>query len=59
MHGAQTIDDGRALLESLETAAGERRAVVVGGGYIGVEMAEAMLGRGFEVTLVTARPSSP
>ncbi|MER0448925.1 FAD-dependent oxidoreductase [Streptomyces sp. Edi4] len=53
VHGAQTIDDGRALLESLETAAGERRAVVVGGGYIGVEMAEALLGRGFEVTLVT------
>jgi NADPH-dependent 2,4-dienoyl-CoA reductase/sulfur reductase-like enzyme len=29
-----------------------RRAVVVGGGYIGVEMAEAMLRRGLEVTLV-------
>ncbi|MFG3282570.1 FAD-dependent oxidoreductase [Streptomyces sp. NPDC048111] len=53
VHGVHTIDDGRALLDSMERAPGERRAVVVGGGYIGVEMAEAMLGRGFEVTLVT------
>ncbi|MGW8731393.1 FAD-dependent oxidoreductase [Streptomyces sp. NPDC055808] len=52
VHGVHTIDDGRALLESLD-AAGERRAVVVGGGYIGIEMAEALLGRGFEVTLLT------
>ncbi|MET9943113.1 FAD-dependent oxidoreductase, partial [Streptomyces halstedii] len=29
-----------------------RRAVVVGAGYIGVEMAEAMLKRGFEVTVL-------
>ncbi|MET9365524.1 FAD-dependent oxidoreductase [Streptomyces sp. NPDC006632] len=52
VHGVQTIDDGRALLESVEEARG-RRAVVVGGGYIGIEMAEALLARGFEVTLVT------
>lgn len=52
VHGVHTIDDGRALLDSLE-AAGGRRAVVVGGGYIGVEMAEALTGRGFEVTLLT------
>ncbi|WP_231914431.1 NAD(P)/FAD-dependent oxidoreductase [Rhodococcus sp. LB1] len=30
-----------------------RHAVVVGGGYIGVEMAEAMVDRGFETTLIT------
>ncbi|GHB53284.1 flavoprotein oxidoreductase [Streptomyces xanthochromogenes] len=52
VHGVHTIDDGRALLDSL-AAAGRRRAVVVGGGYIGIEMAEALLGRGFEVTLLT------
>ncbi|MFD7537754.1 FAD-dependent oxidoreductase [Streptomyces sp. NPDC059819] len=52
VHGVHTIDDGRALLESLAAARG-RRAVVVGGGYIGIEMAEALLGRGFEVTLLT------
>ena len=32
-------------------------AVVVGGGYIGVEMAEAMVRRGLEVTCSTGRPS--
>ncbi|MGW0644669.1 FAD-dependent oxidoreductase [Streptomyces sp. S063] len=55
VHGVQTLDDGQALLDSLEalrSGGGPRRAVVVGAGYIGVEMAEAMLKRGFEVTVV-------
>lgn len=51
VHGVQTLDDGQALLDSLGAARG-RRAVVVGAGYIGVEMAEALLGRGFEVTVL-------
>ncbi|MGW1588683.1 FAD-dependent oxidoreductase [Streptomyces sp. NPDC002386] len=51
VHGVQTLDDGEALLDSLERATG-RRAVVVGAGYIGVEMAEALINRGFEVTVV-------
>ncbi|MEU8622165.1 FAD-dependent oxidoreductase [Streptomyces sp. NPDC048623] len=51
VHGVQTLDDGQALLESLARARG-RRAVVVGAGYIGVEMAEALLGHGFEVTVL-------
>lgn len=51
VHGVQTLDDGQALLDSLRRARG-RRAVVVGAGYIGVEMAEALLGRGFEVTVL-------
>ncbi|MER7517926.1 FAD-dependent oxidoreductase [Streptomyces sp. NPDC126499] len=51
VHGVQTLGDGQALLDSLERARG-RRAVVVGAGYIGVEMAEALLGRGFEVTVL-------
>lgn len=51
VHGVQTLDDGQALLDSLDHATG-RRAVVVGAGYIGVEMAEAMLKRGFEVTVL-------
>ncbi|MEU7017450.1 FAD-dependent oxidoreductase [Streptomyces sp. NPDC046385] len=51
VHGVQTLDDGQALLDSLGLARG-RRAVVVGAGYIGVEMAEALLGRGFEVTVL-------
>ncbi|MET9435467.1 FAD-dependent oxidoreductase [Streptomyces sp. NPDC006551] len=51
VHGVQTLDDGQALLDSLERAKG-RRAVVVGAGYIGVEMAEALLKRGYEVTVL-------
>uniref|UniRef100_A0AAU3I6Y4 FAD-dependent oxidoreductase n=1 Tax=Streptomyces sp. NBC_01393 TaxID=2903851 RepID=A0AAU3I6Y4_9ACTN len=51
VHGVQTLDDGQALLDSLAVAKG-RRAVVVGAGYIGVEMAEALINRGYEVTVV-------
>ncbi|MFE2596975.1 FAD-dependent oxidoreductase [Streptomyces sp. NPDC059396] len=51
VHGVQTLDDGQALLDTLAGTRG-RRAVVVGAGYIGVEMAEAMLKRGYEVTVV-------
>ncbi|MEV5320247.1 FAD-dependent oxidoreductase [Streptomyces sp. NPDC052687] len=57
VHGVQTLDDGQALLDTLTTVEG-RRAVVVGAGYIGVEMAEALLRRGFEVTVVN-RSSQP
>ncbi|MFJ8691534.1 FAD-dependent oxidoreductase [Streptomyces roseolilacinus] len=51
VHGVQTLDDGQALLDRLDGAPG-RRAVVVGAGYIGVEMAEALLRRGYEVTVL-------
>ncbi len=51
VHGVQTLDDGQALLDSLAATEG-RRAVVVGAGYIGVEMAEALINRGYEVTVV-------
>ncbi|MFJ4501693.1 FAD-dependent oxidoreductase [Streptomyces sp. NPDC088864] len=51
VHGVQTLDDGQALLDTLDRTEG-RRAVVVGAGYIGVEMAEAMLNRGFGVTVL-------
>ena len=51
MHGVQTLDDGQALLDTLAATRG-RRAVVVGAGYIGVEMAEALINRGYEVTVV-------
>jgi thioredoxin reductase len=49
--GVQTLDDGAALLADLNRAQ-PRRAVVVGGGYIGVEMAEALVRRGVAVTVV-------
>jgi len=54
IYGVQTLDDGADLLDGL--AERPRRAVVVGGGYIGVEMAEAMVRRGLEVTLVDQAP---
>ncbi|GAA0460559.1 FAD-dependent oxidoreductase [Streptomyces olivaceiscleroticus] len=57
VHGVQTLDDGQALLDTLSRTEG-RRAVVVGAGYIGVEMAEALIQRGYEVTVVN-RGSEP
>ncbi|WP_371676144.1 FAD-dependent oxidoreductase [Streptomyces sp. NBC_01276] len=51
VHGVQTLDDGRRLMETLERSPG-RRAVVVGAGYIGVEMAEALVRRGYGVTVL-------
>lgn len=62
--GVQTLDDGSRVLEWLDTVkpdhGGPCRAVVVGGGYIGVEMAEAMLRRGCEVRIIdrAAEPMS-
>ncbi|WP_067804070.1 FAD-dependent oxidoreductase [Actinomadura formosensis] len=53
VHGVQILDDGVAIRRLLEERA-PRRAVVVGGGYIGLEMAEAMVRRGLEVSLVDA-----
>jgi NADPH-dependent 2,4-dienoyl-CoA reductase/sulfur reductase-like enzyme len=50
--GMQTLDDGAALMDWLGTEPKPRRAVVVGAGYIGVEMAEALVRRGLDVTLV-------
>lgn len=41
----------------LEACAGAKRAVVVGAGYIGLEMAEALRHRGLEVDLVERQPS--
>lgn len=57
--GVQTLDDGLAIFKDLEDAQ-RARAVVIGGGYIGLEMAEAFARRGLAVTLVeaAARPMS-
>ncbi|MEH6378036.1 FAD-dependent oxidoreductase [Streptomyces sp. KLMMK] len=58
VHGVQTLDDGRALVAALDDGEAGRRAVVVGAGYIGVEMAEALVLRGYAVTVVE-RSSQP
>lgn len=57
IHGVQTLGDGLALRARLDDDPGVRRVVVVGGGYIGLEMAEAMVTRGLEVTLVDKAPA--
>jgi NADPH-dependent 2,4-dienoyl-CoA reductase/sulfur reductase-like enzyme len=49
--GVQTLDDARALLDRARTSRCEA-VVVVGGGYIGLEMAEAFVRRGARVTLI-------
>ncbi len=51
VHGVQVLDDGVALRRELESGR-VRRVVVVGGGYIGLEIAEACRVRGLEVTVV-------
>jgi NADPH-dependent 2,4-dienoyl-CoA reductase/sulfur reductase-like enzyme len=53
--GVQTLDDGAALLADLERYR-PQRAVVIGGGYIGVEMAEALARRDVAVTVVDQAP---
>ena len=53
--GVQTLDDGEWVRDALEKHA-PKRAVVVGGGYIGIEMAEAMVNRGLTVTVATRSP---
>jgi len=53
--GVQTLDDGLAVRRAL---AGDspRRAVIVGSGYIGLEMAEAFKLQGLDVTVVDRGP---
>jgi NADPH-dependent 2,4-dienoyl-CoA reductase/sulfur reductase-like enzyme len=54
VRAVKTLDDGIAWVDRLESGAGRlHRAVVVGGGYIGLEMAEAFLRRGLALTLIT------
>ncbi|NJC68898.1 FAD-dependent oxidoreductase [Planosporangium thailandense] len=54
--GVQTLDDAAALMAWLDAGPAPRRAVVVGAGYIGVEMAEALVRRGLAVTIVERGP---
>ncbi|TFV69932.1 flavoprotein oxidoreductase [Blastococcus sp. CT_GayMR20] len=57
VYGVQVLDDGVALREELARGS-VRRVVVVGGGYIGLEIAEACRVRGLDVTVVD-RSSTP
>jgi NADPH-dependent 2,4-dienoyl-CoA reductase/sulfur reductase-like enzyme len=53
--GAGTIDDAIRLRKAVDEDK-PRKAVIVGGGYIGIEMAEAFLGLGLEVSVVEMLP---
>jgi len=53
IHALRDKRDTDRLVEEL--AAGARRVVVVGGGYVGLEAAAVLRGAGCEVTLVEAR----
>ena len=60
VHGVQTLDDGRELIAALTGTEGRppvERVVVVGGGYIGLEIAEACTVRGLDVTVVDRSPT--
>jgi NADPH-dependent 2,4-dienoyl-CoA reductase/sulfur reductase-like enzyme len=56
--GVQTLDDGAAVIAALTPDV--RRVVVVGAGYIGVEMSEAAIRRELDVTVLeeAAEPMS-
>jgi NADPH-dependent 2,4-dienoyl-CoA reductase/sulfur reductase-like enzyme len=51
-----TMGDSFAVREYLD-AANPRRAVIVGGGYIGLEMADALTHRGIKVTVASRTPT--
>lgn len=51
VYGVQTLDDGADVIAELETGQ-VKQVVVVGGGYIGLELAEACKIRGLDVTVV-------
>jgi NADPH-dependent 2,4-dienoyl-CoA reductase/sulfur reductase-like enzyme len=52
--GIQTLADGQVVIDAL--AREPERVVVVGSGYIGLEMAEACTLRGFDTTVVEKHP---
>ena len=54
VHGVHRLADGADIRAAV--AAGAKRAVVLGGGYIGLEMADVLHGRGLDVTVVLADP---
>jgi NADPH-dependent 2,4-dienoyl-CoA reductase/sulfur reductase-like enzyme len=51
VYGVQTLADGIAVRHVIDGTAPEL-AVVIGGGYIGLELAEALVMRGLDVSLV-------
>jgi len=52
----KTLEDGRVLKAALSQQPQARSAVVIGGGYIGLEATENLRERGLDVTIVEALP---
>jgi NADPH-dependent 2,4-dienoyl-CoA reductase/sulfur reductase-like enzyme/predicted acylesterase/phospholipase RssA len=50
IHYLHTLEDARAIRRAAESA---RHAVVVGGGFIGMELSAALVQRGLQVTILT------
>jgi NADPH-dependent 2,4-dienoyl-CoA reductase/sulfur reductase-like enzyme len=55
IYGLSTLQSGLAVRRAIDEEH-PKRAVIVGGGYIGLEMAEALILRGLEVSLVERMP---
>ena len=51
----RNVEDGLAILSFLAEQK-PRRAVIIGGGYVGVEMAEALVQRGLQTTMLDMQP---
>ncbi len=51
----RNVEDGLAILNFLAEQE-PRRAVIIGGGYVGVEMAEALVQRGLQTTMLDMQP---
>ena len=56
VHMLHTMGDASAVQDALN--AGARSAVIIGAGYIGVEMADALTKRGLDVSLIEQAPSA-
>jgi NADPH-dependent 2,4-dienoyl-CoA reductase/sulfur reductase-like enzyme len=55
IYGLSTLQSGLAVRRAVDEEH-SKRAVIIGGGYIGLEMAEALVMRGLEVSLVEKMP---
>ena len=54
IHSVRKIEDGIAIRKLAETA---KKAVIIGGGYIGIEILEALVRQGVYTTLIEYSPS--
>ena len=55
VYSVKYVGDGVAIRKAIE-ADGAKTAVIVGGGYIGIEMAEALLMQGLRVSMIDMLP---